>query len=498
MKMANDFLLLAGGRISQIVILLVTTRIITSLLSPGQMGRFSIIYTAAALFIALFINGASLYVERRLLEWKLEGTVIRNVGRFVGYLFLSGVAASIFILISQAAIGIDISSLWLIILVFSLVFITNLNGCFASWLNILRKRLWFILTSNLTLVSGLLISIFLVVSFSRTAEYWIGGQILGQVSLIALGGLLFFKVIKASQGERVAPVSHESSMSAVLRFVLPLSMASLVLWLQTQSYRFMLGRLSGLEVLGFFTVGFHLGSRLVERFGVLFSNFYNPIFYEEIAKASPEKKARAWNGYAEAFFPAVILVGLFVSSGGPFIAKIFVAEQFQKIAGSVVFWGSLTALTLSLISTYKMVGVAQLQMKGLIVPYILGTIVALGGILVLSRWNPYIGTGVSLLSGALTTLVYLVARMHRLLPVRFPSRHVAWSVVYSLPVVVLLVILRIIIYDPTLWQSVATLAISGLYLLLAEFLMARDWLFKETRRPLAQKPGKKIRFTGRT
>ena len=498
MKRVSDLLVLTGGRLFQIIILLITTRVITSMLSPDQIGRFSIVYTIAALFIALFVNGVSLYTERKLLEWNLEGNILYHARRFFYYLFLSGVVASILVLLLKDIIGINISSLWLMILIFSLVFVANLNGCFISWLNIFKKRLWFVITSNLTLLTGLLISVFLVLSFSKTAEYWISGQILGQILLIAVGGFLFFRTAKPSPGEINPSLNFESSMSTIFHFVWPLSIASLVLWLQTQSYRFVLKGLTSLEVLGFFTVGFNLGSRLVERFAVLFTNFYNPIFYEEIAKADLRKKAQAWNRYAQAFFPAIILLGLFISSGGPFIAKIFVAKEFQQIAGNVILWGGLTSLVLALISTYGMVGVAQLQMKGLILPYSLGATVALGGIVILSRWNPYIGAGLSLLSGALATLAYLMVKMHKLLPVRFPKKHVGLSIIYSLPLVILLLVFRIIVPHFTLWQSLVILGILGFYLLLVQLIMARDWLFEETKDSFIEKLGKKLRFIRKT
>ncbi len=498
MKRVSDLLILTGGSFFQVIIALITTRVITSLLSPDQMGRFSILYTIAALFTAIFVTGFCRYTERKLLEWNLGGTIRHYFRRFFYYLFLSGIVASSLALFLKYIIEINISSLRLIVLMFSLVFVTNLNASFISWLNIFKKRLWFVITSNLTLLLGLLISIFLVLLFSKTAEYWIAGQILGQILLIAIGGFLFFKIIKTSQRRINTSIDYESSISTIFHFVWPVSLASLVLWLQTQSYRFILEGLSGLEVLGFFTVGFSLGSRLVERFEVLFRNFYNPIFYEKIAKANFQKKAEAWDRYSQSFFPAVILVGLFVSLGGPFIAKIFVAEKFREIAGNVIFWGALTSLVFAFISTYTMVGVAQLQMKGLILPITLGTIVALGGIFILSRWNPYIGTGLSLLSGALATLVYLMVKMHKLLPVRFPKKKVGLSIIYSLPVVVLLLILRVVIHRVTLWQSVAILAISGLYLLLAQLIMARDWLFKEMKHPFIEKLDKKLRFFRKT
>jgi O-antigen/teichoic acid export membrane protein len=478
MRRVKDLIILTGDRFVQFAILLVSSRVITTLLSPEQMGRFAIFYTTGAFFIGLFITGPSLYVERKVLEWNIEGSIFYYVRRFFYYLLLSGAASGIIILLFRHILGISVHFLWLIVLIFCIVSITSLNSSFISWLNIFKKRLLFMVVSNLTLLVGLAVSVFFVLLFSKTAEYWISGQILGQVLVIPLGAFLFFKITK-SANRKINPLPDSKNYaSTIFHFAWPVSLATLVLWLQTQSYRFILRGLSGLEVLGFFTVGFNLGTQLMGKFQSLFMNFYNPIFYEEITKVDSEKKAEAWNRYAQAFFPALTLAGIFIALGGPFIARLFVAEKFQEMAGNVIFWGALTSLVLTFVSTYKMVGVAQLEMKGLILPYSLGSVVALGGIFILSRWNPYWGTGLSLFLGAVTTLLYLIVKMHKLLLVRLPKLHLGISIVYSLPIAAIFIILRIFFPHPTLCQSVTILVISGIYLLFAQVLMARDWLFK--------------------
>ena len=47
-------------------------------------------------------------------------------------------------------------------------------------------------------------------------------------------------------------------------------------------------------------------------FDGLFNQYYQPIFYNEIANSTEEQRTIAWNKYAHAFFPAIVLVMLYI------------------------------------------------------------------------------------------------------------------------------------------------------------------------------------------
>lgn len=480
MKNVKDLCILTGGHILQGFLLLVSTRAITFLLSPTQMGRFSIIYTISTLFFVLFISPIGAYMQRKINEWQSEGTISYYARQYIYYLLLSGVLAGLIVLFIKhiGSIGIDISDLWVAVIMFSLIFFTYSNSFFYSTLNFFKKRLWFVLCSNLTLLLSLFISVILVLLFSRTAEHWILGQILGQIPVIFIGGFLFYKIVHKPKKRENVLSQYSVIASEVFHFIWPISVASIVIWMQTQSYRFLLETVSGIEVVGFFTVGFNLGSKLNEKFESLFCTFYDPIFYSEISNSSIAEKAEAWNRYAKAFFPAEFLVSCFICFGSPFIIKVFVSPDFQKMAVETLIWGSITSFLLCVLGTYKTVAIAKLNMKKLIMPYILGAVIVLGGILVLCTRNPYLGAGLSLSLGALGALSYLIIEMNKLLPISFPRNQMALAVIYSLPMVLAFIYFKKVIYKPTILQSILILTILGIYQLVAQIILAKDWILK--------------------
>jgi len=481
MRRVKDFSIIASGQILQAIILIATTRVMTRLLSPAQMGRFSIIYAIIALFIALFISSVGSYIQRKILEWDTDGSVLHYAKRFLGYLFAVSLTSSFFILWvkNSGSYGIDISHGWSFVLAFGLLFFEQINSFFYNSINLFQKRLWFTLCYNLTFFCSLIIAPILVLTFARKAEFWILGQIFSHLLVLCLSGVLFFQTVKRPSSTpkrdlpRVFPMVKD-----VFLFAWPLSVASLILWGHSQAYRFLVEMTRGIEFVGFFTVGFNLGTKLIDRFEKLFLNFYDPIFYSEIASADIQQKAQGWNHYARAFLPAIIILCVFICSARYLLAQIFFSAEFQRLSAQAILWGGLAATLSTMRATYTKVGIAGLKMTGLLGPYLLGTIVTLSGIILFSKGDPYFNTGLALTMGALTMLVYLMIKMHKLLPVTFPLKEAGTAILYSLPLGIGLTMTQKVLSEPGIWLSVFILVLSSMYVLIIEMIFAKKYMFK--------------------
>jgi len=461
--------------------LFLSTRIMTALLSPTEMGRFSIIYAIMALCGALFITPVSTYIQRKILEWNTAGRVGFFSARYARYLLVVSVTVSLFVLLAKhlAGIGIHISDPWVMVVIFGLIYFANLNLYYYGALNIFQKRLWFTACQNLTLGLGLALAVFFVQTFSQRAEYWVLGQIAGQIVVLFLARHLFFRAIRSpADGEEVAVPETGVLIKEVAHFVWPLAVASLIIWVQSQCYPFVMQSLNGIAVVGLFSVGFNLGLKLTAKCESLLMAFYDPIFYSDIAHSDAKARIQAWNRYAGIFIPAMVLLCCYICAGGPFIARIFLAEQFRAISGNIVFWGGATSLVMTIVGLYKNVGIASLKMTGLIGPYILGAVVTITGIYAFSAWDPYHGAGLALFLGSLAILIYLMIKMHNLLAVTFPLGRLMISCGYALPMIGVLLYCRRIFPGPTLWQALAILVLTGFYQLGAQALLARKWFLK--------------------
>lgn len=480
MKNLKDFVILGVGYVFQAFILICSTRLMTAFLSPLEMGRFSLLYAVIALFSALFYSCVFTYIQRKILEWNNDGLILKYFGWYVLYLLCTAVFVGGVVLIGRyfGWVTLNVDAGWIIVIVIGSLVVTSLNSLFSTSLNTFGKRGAFMFCSNSTVFFGLIFSLFLVVIFRKTAEFWILGQILGHGIMMLTGGIIFIRIINksASLGQkkcRANPVFPE-----ILHFIWPISVASLILWIQAQSYRFVVQDMHSLEIVGFITVGYNLGARLTEKVESLLLSFYEPIFYHQIAHSTKEQRARAWDQYAGFFFPTMLMVSGFICLGAFFLARIFFAVKFQALSGTMIVWGGIATFFLALNAVYTKVGVADMDMRGLIVPYTIGSAVTLGVLFLLSPSHPFWGTGLSLALGALTTLVCLMYKMHKLLPVKLPYHRMYLAGVYLIPLWVIFFVFRKIFPDPVLWQAVIVLGFAGIYVVVIELILNKDWLIR--------------------
>ena len=292
--------------------------------------------------------------------------------------------------------------------------------------------------------------------------------------------ILFFKSLNPKAEGCVpvpaAPEEKSESVSGIFRFVWPMSAAALMLWFQQSSYRFLMESISGVEVVGLFTVGFGLGINFMNRFEILFNQFYHPIFFNEIVANDIAKRAAAWNNYAYYLMPTSLVLALYIVCGGPFIAKIFVGEQFYEVAKNVIVWGVLSQLILIFMTIYSMAGIIQQETKKFIIPNIVGVVVMMGALVASSGLNPYLGAGLSLSAGSLASLLAMRIKMKKLLPIHFPLKRVLFSVLMSLPMIVFLLAAGKIYLTPGLIFSLVILTLSGVYMAFIQFVLVKDRL----------------------
>jgi len=477
-KNKKDILILLIGTAFQFITGMLSTRIVTSVLVPHEIGRMAIVM-AIILWFNFLTGPASAYTQRNLLEWDLRGMVRKNISYLFLYLSVVSVVGSIVLIIMKhtIGIGINIETYWIIMLVMGLVFTTGINNGFMGWLNMFKKRIWYVFFSNLTTWLGICLSLLFVMFISMSAENWLLGQILSHLLILFFSGIVFLKLLKPPQAFRArengTSIEKPKSLLLVFNFGWPISVASLILWFQQSAYRFVLEKTSSLEVVGLFTVGFGLGMNLVDRFYSLFNQFYDPIFFKEITTGDISKKTAAWNNYAYYLMPAALVMSIYIICGGPFIAKIIVGEKFYHIAKNSIIWGVISQLALIFYTAYSMVGMIQHNTKGYILPNIIGLIVMMCGLFSLSSWDPYLGAGISLSAGSLA--VFLVGRwtMVKLLPVKLPVKRLFFSFILTLPMIVFLGIIRSLYLTPSIIQSLVVLTLSGVYVVFIQFILVK-------------------------
>ncbi|HVA66583.1 MAG TPA: hypothetical protein VNK24_06630 [Elusimicrobiota bacterium] len=478
----RHILTIGFGILIQTLLSIASFRLVTTFLSPAEMGRYWLIVSVTTAFAMILINPIGMYVNRRLAEWKAAGSLWRNFKLYWKYLAMVATAAAIilFALNQTDILGLRIETLWLIALVSSFLLFNTANVTLVTALNLFGERWKFVLTNNLTEFCGIIISVALVCLFSPSAEYWLAGQIAAYAGVLVLTYRMLKPAAPDSSSANAEPFLKRLSLdglfsSTVFHYSWPISISVGLYWIQIQGYRFALSHIADIKAVGFFATSFAVGISIMSAFDGLLGQFYQPVFYNDVANSDEAGQALAWEKYASFYCPAAVLMGAFGVAAGPLLLPLMTGKQFHAFAW-LAAWGALTESVRMINSTYGLVAHARLKMRPTITPGITGAAATILAVVLLARWNVFLGTAIALLLGMLLSTLHLAFNMHRLLSVRFPIKRCLKAALFALPLGLMPAAARLRIPIPNIILIAAIFLIFGLYVLLAQWILAKPCL----------------------
>jgi len=370
--------LILFGRIAQAILGLVALRVMTSMLSPEDVGRWSLMLAITSFFVFGLVNPVGMFINRRLHVWVEHGRSQQYLMYYIIYLLLISVLAGglIYGVIFFYDFVPGMSTTWILGLVMGAIVFSTLNQTFIPSLNLLGYRGWFVILTLGSVSLALLMSVGFSYWWGGTAQMWLAGQLSGQFFFAVIGGGIFFHYVRLQRKEVVAPEVLSLNYKKVwglFSFSWPLTIAVLLTWVQSQSYRFVTQDLIGLDELGLFVMGYGLSASLLGLAESVLSSYFIPNFYKRVSNSSDAEKARAWFNYARAVMPTVLIMMAFVLSTSDELTHILLDEKFGH-AAQYVLWGVLAEATRVIVGVYALLAHAAMNTKKLMFPNILGAV----------------------------------------------------------------------------------------------------------------------------
>lgn len=480
-RMRSDFLIILFGRIFQAVFLLVSLRISTEYLGAAEIGRKNIILSLGLFFSLLLISPVANYIARESIEWYQKDLLVK---KFLGFtFFLCGVAffSSVVLFFYHFAfgIGIAINIIWLLLFMVANLIFNSLNTVLTTVLNTLGYRIWFVILINLTSWSGVGIAVWLSTLRGYKAEYWMEGILIGQIITTIIAFYVLFKLVPSKKEE--LKNHHEYwtiDFKSVFIFSWPLIMSTGLYWIQTDGYRLIIARFTGEATIGLLTTGLSLAAVPLAMVDTVFTEYYRPIYYQQIAFGDNNHKANAWNQYASAYFPIVIISSVVIAFSGPFLARVLLSSEFQQI-GWLSFWGALAKAAFMIYGVYVSLSFSIMDTKPLIVPNLLGAVVVLLIIVFWGRTNIMLVTGIALFMGMTMTAVLSGLILRKRMSIILPWRRMIIALVAVFPLAIFLQVLQVIFPSPSLKQSVVILSVFGVVVLVILIVLSKNLIYKE-------------------
>ncbi len=417
-------LLIAVGRLLQFVILLLTLRLATGLLSPAEMGKATIVTATISFFALLLLNPVGMFMNRRLHAWASAGQA-RHYLYYVWVFLLIVAACAALSLVTVSWLEIWLPSMrfeWFLVLVCGNLIFTTQAQVVATGLNLFGHRGWFSVLTVVAAGLGLILAVLLVHWFGPHAEYWLTGLLLGQLLVGVIGMPVFYGKLRPDcpQSKQQARLSHVH-YRVLFNFAWPVALAAVLGWVQSQGYRYLMESRLGLADLGLFVAGFGISAGLISGFESIFTAYFQPGFYRRISDSKAEEQSAAWLEYAQNILPALLLTSLFIIAAAPELTRLMLGPSFSQ-SGRFVIWGACAELARISAGVFALAAHAKMDTRQLLLPNLVGAISAL----MLLGWaiTAYGSDGVGLglmLSSLLMLLVSIYVTRKRLaipLPVR--------------------------------------------------------------------------------
>lgn len=440
------------GRAAQFFLALLMMRVGTTLLSPQEMGRVSLVLTTIAFFALFLVNPVGMFINRRLHSWKTAGVARYYLRRYAFYLFgvalLAAICLPVLYLLGWAHFGLTLP--WLILLVCTSLVFNTVNQTAIPSLNLLGDSGRFVLLSIATLLVSFVCAVVLVKVGRPSAQNWLLGLLLGQILIGLVGVKVLFSRLKPQEVRAVLPHVGHHQLRALFTFGWPVALAAGLAWLQGQGYRYLLSGQLGLDKLGLFVAGYAISAGIISGFESVLTTYFQPRLYQDVsANTQPEQQALAWQRYAAAVIPSLILTVMFIVMVTPELTRLFLGQKFQ-LASEFVVWGALAEAARVLMGVYSLIAHIRMRTRWLIFPNTVGAMLSIAGCVLLIPHFGVIGAGIGLAGSGLVE----VCLMHLLF-----ARHVGGGISLR----------------PVLSALVCAAALWGVAMTMRHFLPGSSW-----------------------
>lgn len=349
-------------------------RVATTLLSPEEMGKVSLVLTTIAFFAMFLVNPVGMFINRRLHAWQANGSARAYLERYAGYLIgvalLAAISLPLFNLSGLVNFGMPIG--WVVALVCASLIFNTINQTSIPSLNMLGDTRRFVALSVATLAASFFCAVTLIETVQTSAQYWVLGLLLGQMLLAVVGTqMLFAKLGLHGDPTTASSGIHRRNLQVLFDFAWPVALAAGLGWVQLQGYRYIMESHLGMAQLGLFVAGYSISAGMIAGFESILTAYFQPRLYRDANKSHPAEQAQAWRRYASAVIPSLILTVALIVLLAPEFTRILLGERFQG-AASFVVWGALAEAARVLVGVYSLIAHVYMRTRWLIVPTAVG------------------------------------------------------------------------------------------------------------------------------
>ena len=458
----KDLLVISFGKILQILISLLSLRLVTELLPTRELGLYYLLLSATTFFSFSLMNPVGQFYSRYILKWKSEGNLLNATIALFFYRVVAIVFSLliVFIIIYFELYEYDDSGQD-VFLFFLLFLMAGIHGVLISVINYLGFRIKFVIFTLSTAMISLASSYLLLNIYSATAINWLYGIAITQIFFSILMCFFIFKD-EIFSIKKIREKLNCDDLKKVCYFAIPVALTLLLQWGQNSSYRFIVESKYSLETLGELAVGFSVSAAVFKAVEAIVTQYFNPIYLKAITNSTVQERVAAWEQLSSKVIPIYVLLLFFTIASAPYLVKLLVSSKFQDVYLYTMLGAIIEFLRVSTNVVY-LISQSEVKTKTTIVPYLAGVILMYLGLEYIDINNVALGVSLVLILSSVITIHILYYNMKKILLVKFHVSCLLKPLLFSIAFIAMLQL----DVTPTIQSSVIITFILGVYFIYA-------------------------------
>jgi O-antigen/teichoic acid export membrane protein len=417
--MNKDLTIIIVGKILQVIIMFASIRLLTTYLSPEEIGNYYIILAIISFFNLVLLNPPGMYFSRNLLHLQRSKDLFNAIFVFIIWI----------IIIAFVSVPISIGIYdWLeydsridlylfVIYIFLAILISTIHRNVLNGSNALGYRKEFVVYLIITLLIGLILSVSIVYLYYDFALGWLIGVVISEALMLYII-FKFFIQKNELDVNKIKLTLTKKRIKNILIFSLPIGLTTFLMWGQNTAYRFIVDYQYSAEVLGYIGVGLGVSAAVFSSIESISIQYFYPIFLKNILDATKDERVKVWNNIATQIVPIYILAVFFTITMSEVLINILVDKKFHD---SYIYAMFGIGIQFFRVMTNLLTKVSQSEYKttNTINPYLLGLILSLGLLLIIDVGNNYFLIPLILSTSYFFVFVYMYFNMKKLLDIRY-------------------------------------------------------------------------------
>ena len=361
------------GRLAQFGIMFLSVKLMTSLLTPIELGRVALVTASVGFFALFLLNPVGMFINRKLHIWYEQGNFQIYYHWFVFYVVLVATIAVISV-IFFSFLGpnlIDLRWTWVVVLFGGALIFNAAIQVLVPSLNMLGRSASFTILNVSTLMASIFFSYLACIWWGATAEHWLIGPVIAQAIFSIVAYRVFFEKINKIPLFR-RPTSAQ--VNSLLYFCWPISIAAGFNWMHMQGYRFVIADRFGLEEFGYFVAGYNLAAAFLSAGETILTTWFQPRFYSSVNSINKMERDAAWATYAARMIPATLLCSSGLVATSDLLPRIILGPMYHDV-GYYLMLGCFAELARMWVSIYVLHAHKHMSTRKLILPSAVGALV---------------------------------------------------------------------------------------------------------------------------